>query len=382
MVDPIWSKYIQPKTILEQVQNTAPYLAPRGHARSGDLLEMGETPDGFLHILASARERELETLEEYFALCCAAHQATVATFVPTDVDSKIRGILWNETRETDTLHRMARFALHMRTWTLDGISQRVTIDPELGPVSGHNGEWFSVASGALGRFLQLGDTEHAAILTEAIDAELKREAQSFLNFAMRPGHEIDTMLLAVSITHNLGDLDQGISYWEGAAKHSAQKELFHRLAHENKTPYNGIFQRVAGIYKESLSAEGHRHYPLRPVKPLRQSPDLLLPLGPFLDDWGATIGSSRHLSDEDRAEVLDALLKGCKKVEGQLGYYRALAGWQHSHANTFQRAADRIPAGSKKLLREADLRQKLAVPRRSFESRYVKQVEQLRQRLR
>jgi len=31
---------------------------------------------------------------DYFALCLASHFSTVATFVPTDVDSKIRGHCW------------------------------------------------------------------------------------------------------------------------------------------------------------------------------------------------------------------------------------------------------------------------------------------------
>jgi hypothetical protein len=41
------------------------------------------------------------------------------------------------------------------------------------------------------------------------------------------------------------------------------------------------------MYQETgLSAEGHRHYPLRRMKALRRAPATLLPLCPFLDDWG------------------------------------------------------------------------------------------------
>ena len=42
-----------------------------------------------------------EQLQDYFALCLACHHATVATFVPTDVDTKIRGIVWRESRDPD-----------------------------------------------------------------------------------------------------------------------------------------------------------------------------------------------------------------------------------------------------------------------------------------
>ena len=41
----------------------------------------------------------------------------------------------------------------------------------------------------------------------------------------------------------------------------------------------GEFYRAKIIYKELLSAEGHRHYPLREPKCLRMTPDLMLPLG-------------------------------------------------------------------------------------------------------
>ena len=50
----------------------------------------------------------------------------------------------------------------------------------------------------------------------------------------------------------------------------------------------GRFDLAVRMYQDTgLSAEGHRHYPLRPVKALRRSPATLLPLCPFLDDWGA-----------------------------------------------------------------------------------------------
>jgi hypothetical protein len=376
MTEPAWSQFIHPETILEQVRNTAPFL-PLGAAEPGPLIGMGETPVGYLRVLGSAQA--VESLEDYFALCCSAHQATVATFVPTDVDSKIRGVLWNQTRDPEILGRMAAFTLQMKGWTTEGISTRVTVDPQWGPVSGHNGEWFSVASGGLGRYLQLGAEDP---FTGPITEELEREAQAFGNALRTPGRELETLQLAVSITHNLGDLDQGIGYWEGAAKQSEAKRRFSRLAHENKTPFGGIFGHIANLYRDCLSAEGHRHYPLRGVKALRRSPALLLPLGPFLDDWGAVIGGSPLLDDAERAEVLDALLRGCKKIDNQLGYFRALAGWQQAHGRSFERAAEGLPGSGKKLLREPELRKKISIPRRSFESSYVKRVEALRARLR
>ncbi len=129
---------------------------------SGRLIEMGGTPDGFLRVLASwenIRRPDLnhaEQLQDYFALCLACHHATVATFVPTDVDTKIRGMAWRETSDVEALKPMMRFALDARGWTEEGISTR-----SVRGVSGHNGEHWSAIAGGLGRMLELGDTASA-----------------------------------------------------------------------------------------------------------------------------------------------------------------------------------------------------------------------------
>ncbi len=84
----------------------------------------------------------------------------------------------------------------------------------------------------------------------------------------------------------------------------------------------GRFALAVRIYQHTgLSSEGHRHYPLRPVKALRRSPATLLPLCPFLDEWGGVVAQL-----EESHEVLAALVMGCQKVQGQQGYYRAIAG--------------------------------------------------------
>jgi hypothetical protein len=112
-----------------------------------------------------------------------------------------------------------------------------------------------------------------------------------------------------------------------------------------------------------LSAEGHRHYPLRPVKVLRRSPATLLPLCPFLDEWGGVVAQL-----DESHEVLAALVGGCHKVHGQQGYYRAIAGMRTASAGAFDRATARMPNAAQRLLRGAELRKLIDVPRVSFES--------------
>src|SRR5215469_18592608 len=92
------------------------------------------------------------------------------TFIPTDVDTKIRGILWRESRDPEVLRPMLRLALASRAWTEDGISIRAVRG-----VSGHNGEQWSAIAGGLGRLLELGDTVAAAEAQAAIETEIDRE---------------------------------------------------------------------------------------------------------------------------------------------------------------------------------------------------------------
>jgi hypothetical protein len=126
----------------------------------------------------------------------------------------------------------------------------------------------------------------------------------------------------------------------------------------------GRFAVAVRIYQHTgLSAEGHRHYPLRAVKALRRSAATLLPLCPFLDEWGTLVAQL-----EESHEVLAALVGGCQKVQGQQGYYRAIAGMRAASPGAFDRAAARMPNGVQRLLRAAELRKLVDVPRASFEA--------------
>ena len=112
--------------------------------------------------------------------------------------------------------------------------------------------------------------------------------------------------LAAILTHNVGDVDQGLGYWSGkdfdttptlfhdTSVHNTlihilhntlaedefptQRTLFSRLAHEREERFGGEFAKAKVIYKELISAEGHRNDPLREPKCLRMTADLQLPL--------------------------------------------------------------------------------------------------------
>ena len=378
-----WDEWIAPETILELVRNTAPFLSLQP-AENLPLAKLAGHPEGFLRIIASASaalERDAcpeEDLLNYLAVCLAAHHATVATFVPTDVDTKIRGLIWRKVRDRDLLRAMIDLGLEMGNWSVDGISARTTNLGGFGPVSGHNGEWLSVMAAGHGRALKLGDEEYAEKSGVAIDAELRREAAAFAHAFRTKGLELDALRLAASVTHNLGDLDQGISFWTTESMTAASRTRFHRLAHENKAAFDGAFQTPALLYREAMSAEGHRHYPLRHVKALRRSASLLLPLGPFFDDWGGLIGAHPLLSAAERAEVLDEMVRGCRKIAGQQGYYRAVSGFQAKARTQFDQAVGLLPNATRKELKDSTFQKQIAVPQASFESMMRKKVVVLR----
>ncbi|MEQ1947492.1 MAG: hypothetical protein ABL995_09890 [Bryobacteraceae bacterium] len=373
--------------MLELVHNTAPFLFSGNGASLLDEANRPAETSGYgagreyIQRLRTLTERGIAREEvfpplEYFQLCVASHWATAGTFVPTDVDTKIRGILWRECRDRDALRAMCDYGLQAHQWDLSPVSKRITTVDGFGEISGHDGEWFSVLAGAHGRFATLGETEYFNKTYAAIDAELERQAGGFRKMLHTPGAELDVLRLAVSLTHNCGDLDQGISFWTQHESLRESRVRFHRLAHENTKLYGGTFQVAARIYREALSAEGHRHYPLRPVRALRNSADLLLPLGPFLDDWGGVLAKHPILSAEDRTEIVGALLTGCRKVVGQQGYFRALAGFEAASSRNFQDACERLPRALARDLKE--FRPKISVPRVTFESPYKKLVAKAR----
>ncbi len=334
---------IGPGQLLTWVLSSCPFLASRIAAVAQPLraivrpFDAAAGADGWLGVLAAApallgAKPTPATREDYFALCLAAHHATVGSFVPTDVDSKIRGDFWRR-QSGESLRRRWHMASLARTWSTAGVSTRVEFTAE-GPVSGHDGEWLGVATGALGAALLAGDRAVGDEAHAWITGELEREVRAFVaaEEAVRAGAN-DSQVIALSrlawiLTHNVGDIDQGLSHWPtgavGALLRTA-RGTFGQLAHDRPARFSGVFHRAKKIY-QVIAGEGHRHYPLRAVKALRTDATLLLPLGPCFESWGEVVARSTTLTAEDRAEVLAALCSGIGKVSGQVGYHRALVG--------------------------------------------------------
>jgi hypothetical protein len=381
--------FIGPRTLVSLVESALPWLltpafAERAGAigRGGSLAERAAGPFGWWHVLRSADrlapsdDPTPEQRTEYFALCLAAHFASAASFVPTDVDTKIRRALWQDAVGTPELERMRALALGLAEWDVSAVSARQV---EVSPgerVSGHDGERLSVLCGGLVASLRARDQRGADELEAAVEDELAREARAFAAFERTPGRELDLLRLAAVLTHNAGDVMQALG---AGGKTSGPIARFGDLARTGADRFSGAFARAAALYRALLASEGHRNYPLRGPRALRRVPELLLPIAPMLDAWGERVARTRALSNAERAEVVEALAQGCAKIPGQQGYYRALAGFARVHARGLDdpELAQHYAASTRRLLRQSDLRQRLAVPRASFESQLAKRARAL-----
>ena len=384
--------FIGPRTLVSLVESALPWLlspafAERaGTPRGGSLAELAAGRFGWWHVLRAAarlapsEDPTAEQRTEYFALCLAAHFASAASFVPTDVDTKIRRALWKEAVGTPELARMRALALALSEWDVSAVSARQVDVAPVGVVSGHDGERISVLCGGLVASLRARDDAGVAELESAIDGELAREARAFRALERAPGRELDLLRLAAVLTHNAGDLMQGLA---SEGKSGVLAERFGDLARSGSTRYGGAFVRAAALYRALLASEGHRNYPLRGPRALRRVPELLLPIAPMLDEWGERVARAPGLTARDRAEVVEALAQGCVKLPGQQGYYRALAGFARASARGLEAPdlAAHYAASTRRLLRESGLRQKLAVPRASFESQLAKRARAVLSRL-
>ncbi len=89
-------------------------------------------------------------------------------------------------------------------WSVPPVTARhVVIDGEV--LAGHQGEWFSVLAGALGRAFALSEASLVERITAWIEAELTREAR-LVAFARKNGTPEELLSVVTTVAHNVGDL--------------------------------------------------------------------------------------------------------------------------------------------------------------------------------
>jgi len=351
---------IAPKLLVSQVRNTAAWLWDDERAANVTSL--------FDRFAESERTADNDDdVIDYLRLLLSAHWATVGTFVPTDVDVRIRHHTWVDIEDPRLLERACAIIDDVAGLSSALVSARV-IASEKGALSGHDGEWFSVRAGALGRAVALGAADAVDRLSSAIDAELDREAALFEE-AVSERAAPRLLAIATTVAHNTGDLSRVVEAWP---KHPGLEDFrarYSRLGHPDaKAPRRAFV--LAGVLNKALVAhENHRFLPLRRPRALRTSRALLLPFGPWFDAWGETIATSPLLEERDRGEVVEALLDVHLSRPEELGCLRALAGIHRKAQGGLDKLVPLLPARMRKDALRGRVREALDITPDHFAAR-------------
>lgn len=366
---------IAPTLLVSQVRNTAAWAFEvpnagswQSHLKNAEALQTSfDAPEGRL---------------SYFSLMLAAHFTTVATFVPTDVDVHIRHHAWQAVRSADELTRYVERIDEAAMWDERVVSNRFVEDDADGVLSGHNGEWFSVRAGALGRAIELGATSVAERVATQIRDELARHARIYRHASENAPR--DALCVATLLAHNLGDLSRVVDAWETkSATANAFRSEFSRLGHDARAPYGSTFVEAGELNKAMMAHENHRYLALRKPRALRTKKEFVIPFGPFFDAWGERIGSDTSLSERDLGEIVDALIQGVHSLPNCLAFTRALAGIHRRTKGGIDRIVkEQLPARTQRLAYAGPIREALRVPTTAFEARVTKSFESTLARLR
>ena len=358
---------ILPRVLAEQVRSTAGWLwkDPRADAIVSALD----------HVEAAEADRPSGGLA-YLEFLLTAHHATVATFVPTDVDTRIRHHAWAAIEDEETISRALDAIDRIAAWDVHVVSERV-VGSNVGTLSGHDGEWLAVRAGALGRAAACAFDALVTRIATTIDAELDRERAIFED-AVRSSSPQRILSIATTIAHNLGDLSRVVEGWPARPELAPLRARFIRLGHTEAKPRTS-FEMAGALNLAIMANENHRFLALREARALRASRSLLLPIGPWFDAWGETV--ARELEDGDRAEVVAALLNLHLSHPSELGCLRALAGIHRATRGGLELHVPDLPARIRKEALRGKVREAIDLPKERFDARMQKRWEAERDRL-
>ncbi len=350
---------VAPERLRAQVENTAAW------ALDGPV---DDAAHSWRRALRASGEIAHAHGEDYLRLMLAAHHATVATFVPTDVDSQIRYHTWQRCEDAAALRAHAAVAAETEQWDPRDVSARVL--EVQGGLSGHDGEWMAVRAGALGRALALGDDAVIDAQAAYLDTRLEHHAEAFESVRRAKGRELLALSVVATIAHNLGDLSRVADAWpvKGAGALEIRRRYV-RLGHD--TDGDPRFALAGRIYKRVMASENPRLLGLRAARPLRAHRDLLIGIGPFFDAWGEAVARHPGLGEEERGAVLAALVTSHLGAPGVQGYLRAISGFHRAAPGGVERHASYVAARERGSLRAGPVREALGVDAARFEARMV-----------
>ena len=354
---------IAPKLLVEQVTNTAEWALS-----SQDLAGSWRDILGSCATLDDTWQRT-EARVEYLRVMLAAHFTTVATFVPTDVDTHIRHHIWQEIDSVADLEQAVAALDEAASWDPRPVSARTVTTAMVGEISGHAGEWLAVRAGALGRALMLGAHEVERTLVAAIEVELEREAQAIAE-ARKSGTTQQLLALCTISAHNCGDLSRVVEAWPKEVPRREQYTArFVKLGHTDPARFDGQHHLAGHVNKEVTASENHRFLALRAPRGLRQGRELLFPIGPYFDAWGEQVGKSTLLDEKDRGEILSALVNGLDQQVDRWGYQRAISGLHRASPGGVDRLVSHLPARLRHHIQKGPVRDALRLEPERFHAR-------------
>jgi hypothetical protein len=317
---------IAPNILLKHVESTAPFLF------KGELDTTGKERAYLAKLIFYKKNlNALKNIDltEYFHICLAAHWSTAGTFVPTDVDNQIREGLWRHGEIGKHIERMSKLTIEAWNWDYSQVTNRKSYNLSRNQVmSTHEGTWLSVAIGAYCALKKNKRDQTAQDVADVILLEVEKEEKLLLELREKRDH-INFLRSTALMAHNFGDLDRVIDQWQMSDDDPFKKRIY-KLGHKLNVAYSPILVFSGLVNKEFLSVENHRHMSLRQPKCLRQSHRYLVPVGPFMDEWGNTLGSSPELTLADKAEIICALFEGYTRQDQATGYIRAFRGLTHA----------------------------------------------------
>ncbi len=353
---------IVPTLLIEQVRTAAPFLFE------------GPEPEGpafrYLRVLRAYDGRELNALE-YYELCLCAHWATAGSFVPTDVDNGIRWKHWQSV-QPGLVEEQAKLVLEALLWDYAPVTAKITGSGDK-RLSTHEGTWFSVAVGAYAACLE-AKPAFSTVVLDAMKTEAAREDRAYAAC----GDGVELLKSSALIAHNFGDLDRVVDQWELKGADPLRVALYD-AAKPGSSLFGGRLGRAGLIHQKHMGADNHRHYPLRAARGLRNSADLLLPVGPFFDDWGRKVGKHPALTSEGVAETVRCLLDGWTRLHEPAGYARALAGILEVFPGGRRALGKLLPAKDQRMLESGTLKAAMDISQERFEAQWANKVAKSRE---
>ncbi len=362
---------IAPNILLKHVENTAPFIF------NGEVDTKAKNCE-FLATLKNYKKNSKLiknlSLYEYFHMCLCAHWSTAGTFVPTDVDNQIREKLWKHSSILKHIDKMAKTTIEAWKWDYSQVTNRKSynrMNEQM--MSTHEGTWLSVAIGAYCALVKYEKNDLAKDMADVILEEIKKEEKILTQLREDRDH-INFLRAAPLMAHNFGDLDRVMEQWNMDGSDPFFKHIY-KLGHQLNPNYSPILVYTGKVNKEFSSKENHRHMSMRQPKCLRRSYKFLIPVGPFMDDWGTTLGQSNNLTLMEKAEIVAALYDGYKRQDQAFGYIRAYRNLIRELENGLESLEHVIPFDLAYELKNSEFAKLANITREEFEEDYKKRLE-------